>query len=52
MLERDIDMCEYGVLIRKYLFNDWMISSNCPVFAALILKYVDSSIGQRTPFGT
>jgi hypothetical protein len=25
MLERDIDMCEYGVLIRKYLFNDWMI---------------------------
>ena len=25
MLERDIDVCEYEVLIRKYLFNDWMI---------------------------
>src|SRR5262245_30493658 len=28
------------------------VRSNCPVFAALIRKYVDSSIGQRTPFGT
>src|SRR5512140_775293 len=28
------------------------VRSNWPVFAALIRKYVDSSIGQRTPFGT
>src|SRR5664279_5555407 len=27
------------------------VRSNCPVFAALIRKYVDSSIGQRTPLG-
>src|SRR6185369_9453164 len=27
------------------------VRSNCPVFAALMRKYVDSSIGQRTPFG-
>jgi putative hemolysin len=28
------------------------VRSNCPVSAALMRKYVDSSIGQRTPFGT
>ncbi len=28
------------------------VRSNWPVFAALMRKYVDSSIGQRTPFGT
>src|SRR5580658_2057388 len=28
------------------------VRSNCPVFIALMRKYVDSSIGQRTPFGT
>src|SRR5689334_1151351 len=28
------------------------VRSNCPVFFALIRKYVESSIGQRTPFGT
>src|SRR5579871_280976 len=28
------------------------VRSNCPVLAALMRKYVDSSIGQRTPFGT
>src|SRR6187200_2878175 len=28
------------------------VRSNCPVPAALMRKYVDSSIGQRTPFGT
>jgi len=28
------------------------VRSNCPVFAALMRKYVDSSIGQRTPCGT
>src|SRR5271163_790628 len=27
------------------------VRSNCPVFSALIRKYVDSSIGQRTPSG-
>src|SRR5512142_3541109 len=27
------------------------VRSNCPVSDALIRKYVDSSIGQRTPFG-
>src|SRR5208283_952433 len=27
------------------------VRSNCPLFAALILKYVDNSIGQRTPLG-
>src|SRR3990172_3164592 len=27
------------------------VRSNCPVFAALIRKYVDSSIGHRTPGG-
>src|ERR1051325_1148069 len=28
------------------------VRSNCPVEEALIRKYVDSSSGQRTPFGT
>src|SRR6476661_4470947 len=28
------------------------VRSNWPVFRALIRKYVESSIGQRTPFGT
>src|SRR5579872_7385380 len=28
------------------------VRSNCPVLAALIRKYVDSSMGQRTPLGT
>src|SRR5215468_70515 len=28
------------------------VRSNCPVLAALMRKYVDSSIGQRTPGGT
>src|SRR5213079_2509448 len=28
------------------------VRSNWPVFAALMRKYVDSSIGQRTPLGT
>src|SRR2546425_10210084 len=28
------------------------VRSNCPVFIALMRKYVDSSIGQRTPGGT
>src|SRR4029079_6335080 len=28
------------------------VRSNCPVPLALIRKYVDSSIGQRTPLGT
>ena len=28
------------------------VRSNCPVPSELIRKYVDSSIGQRTPFGT
>ncbi len=28
------------------------VRSNCPVFIALMRKYVDSSIGQRTPLGT
>src|SRR5690606_37267991 len=28
------------------------VRSNWPVLAALMRKYVDSSIGQRTPFGT
>src|SRR5256885_2268440 len=28
------------------------VRSNCPVPLALMRKYVDSSIGQRTPFGT
>src|SRR5438132_7433542 len=28
------------------------VRSNCPVFSALMRKYVESSIGQRTPFGT
>src|ERR1700748_2624943 len=28
------------------------VRSNCPVSAELMRKYVDSSIGQRTPFGT
>src|SRR3954468_8495668 len=28
------------------------VLSNCPVSAELIRKYVESSIGQRTPFGT
>src|SRR6185295_17725976 len=27
------------------------VRSNCPVLAELIRKYVESSIGQRTPFG-
>ena len=27
------------------------VRSNWPVLAELIRKYVDSSIGQRTPFG-
>jgi len=27
------------------------VRSNCPVFSALMRKYVDSSIGQRTPLG-
>src|SRR6476469_6286404 len=28
------------------------VRSNCPVLAELMRKYVDSSMGQRTPFGT
>src|SRR5947209_3052876 len=28
------------------------VLSNCPVSAELMRKYVDSSTGQRTPFGT
>src|SRR5699024_9748401 len=28
------------------------VLSNCPVFCAFIRKYVESSIGQRTPLGT
>src|SRR5207253_9174776 len=28
------------------------VRSNCPVFIALMRKYVDNSIGQRTPGGT
>src|SRR6478672_6381415 len=28
------------------------VLSNCPVSAELMRKYVESSIGQRTPFGT
>src|ERR1700749_3506718 len=28
------------------------VRSNCPVFWALMRKYVESSIGQRTPLGT
>src|ERR671939_1869662 len=28
------------------------VRSNCPVPSALMRKYVESSIGQRTPFGT
>jgi hypothetical protein len=28
------------------------VRSNCPVLPLLMRKYVDSSIGQRTPFGT
>ena len=28
------------------------VRSNWPVFAALMRKYVDSSMGQRTPGGT
>src|SRR5207244_5561865 len=28
------------------------VRSNCPVSAAFMRKYVDNSMGQRTPFGT
>ena len=28
------------------------VRSNCPVLAALMRKYVDNSIGHRTPGGT